>query len=201
MRWPILTLALLLCLPFSGDASRHRLLMSKGAPTGGGGGGGGCSTSGTDNQTGAVLDDKRISTDYTATWMTSTASETICKVELFLKNAGGGDPGWDGVIEIRAYTAGAPGAVVATSSETDLSGLTSSYAWIAFTGLSWSKSASTDYTITLKRSSGMLGGSVDWQTANIGDAGHDTLWTSTDGSSWTPIDIANLEQATFKTYK
>lgn len=169
--------------------------------------GGACDTLSTDTNTLTGLTDINVAlsagTDYAATYVDSTSAETICAVSLYLKKVG--TPTFDLTAEIWSYNGGAntPGTFISASSAIASSTFTTSYVYYKFTGLSWSKSASTRYAIVIRRTSGATDGSnyVQWDSGNVGDQGHDTVWNSSDGSTWNAVDIANLNQGTFILWK
>jgi hypothetical protein len=189
MRW--LTILLLTTLALCG-ADRRRLMMQ--APPAAAGGG--CSTDSSETVPNNALQDFSIHSQvYSATVLVSTSTETICAAELFLKDLTGGGFTMSGKVEIWSLSGGEPDTLIDESDELDLAtlGITGSYSWVTFPGLNWSKSSGTTYVILFHRTA-YVGGGVHWRTENVGDPGHDTLWTSADGSSWTAVDIANLDR-------
>jgi hypothetical protein len=71
--------------------------------------------------------------------------------------------------------------------------------WVTFTfSTPWSKVAGTDYVFVLHITDA---GQISFSTSNIGNPGHHTIWTSSDGATWTPHDIANLDRVQMREYK
>jgi hypothetical protein len=169
-------------------------------------GGGGCTgAAGTDFRDSGYLDDEIFlqgsGDSYLGTWMSSTATETVCEIELYLMRTGVAS--YNIRVEIWSYGGGIPTAMLTSSDNILTTSIDTSYSWVRFTGLTWNKVNGTQYVIVARRVDGSPTGSsyLQWRTANIGDQGHNTLWESTDGSSWTAMDIGDLEQGYFKSYK
>lgn len=143
-------------------------------------------------------------TKYLAGFVASAAnSNTICRIDLNLSTSA---PSVSGniTLEIWSWDAGTgfPGAKITASNPVDNTDLplVGSEAWIRFNGLSWNKSSGTSYVFVLN-TTGLSSGDVKFTTGNIGDDGHHTVWSSSDGTTWTPHDIVNLDRVWFREYK
>ena len=175
------------------------------------GGGGGCTTA-TDKVDGGTLNDPTADV-YEAGFVDASANtETICQIGLLIY----GDNALNFTVnlEIWSYGSGVPGSLITSfgsvpaASLPDIptgSGWTSGVSGIFtnFTG-TWSKSSGTPYVFVTHLTGPDAASNTTnrkWWSSNIGDPGHHTFWKSSDGSSWTAIDIVNLDRVEYRSFK
>lgn len=138
---------------------------------------------------------------YVAGWIPSSGvSETICRIDAYLSGNNSLDGQW--TLEVWSYGSGVPGTLITSSSSVNQSDVPplASPDWLRFNNLNWSKSSGVEYVFVI-HATGANPTAPKWRTAFPGDAGHDTVWNSPDGTTWTSIDIANLDRVWFREYK